>query len=165
MKVLPISEIFPYENRLRFFQLPETRLIGKSIRHTDETDVSPIPSFWTEYYEKYYTVVSALPQIIKTNIAWFGDYEPATKQFTYMICVICPAGTPVPDGFEYRDMPAMTVAHGTASQNPPDAHNITQFADEVKKEGFEQTGFWCEFYPYQNKRSNDCCILFTVKKR
>ena len=164
IQVLPISEIFPFENHLRIFQMPETRLIGKSIYHTDETDVTPIPRFWTEYFEKYHAITSTLPQIIKTNIAWFGDYEPSIKRFAYMICVICPAGTPVPDGFEARDMPPMLLAHGTTCESPPEAHNIACFCDEVSKLGYRQTGLWCEFYPYQSQMKNDCCISFTVEK-
>lgn len=104
IQVKPITDIFSFKNYLRVFELPKTRLIGKSIRHTDETDISPIPRFWTEYYEKYHNVTNVLPRIINTNIAWFGEYEPSNKQFTYMICVICPAETPVPTGFEYRDI-------------------------------------------------------------
>lgn len=164
IQVKPITDIFPFKNYLRVFELPKTRLIGKSIRHTDETDISPIPRFWTEYYEKYHNVTNALPRIINTNIAWFGEYEPSSKQFTYMICVICPAETPVPAGFEYRDMPSMLLAHGTICKNPPDAHNIEKFSEEVNKSGFMQTGLWCEFYPYQNEMINDCCALFSVKR-
>ncbi len=160
-QVLPISDIFPFENRLRFFSLPDVRLIGKTMRHTNGTDVTPIPLFWNEYYTRYHDLARALPQMIRTTLAWIGEYDPITQQYTYMICVICPAQTPVPDGFEFRDVPAMLLGHGTVSEHPPDAHNIERFAQAVSEAGFIQGDAWCEFYPDQNK--HDCCILFAVK--
>ncbi|WYJ92488.1 hypothetical protein A5888_004277 [Enterococcus sp. 9E7_DIV0242] len=33
MEIQSITKLFPFENRLRFFSLPEVRLIGKSLRH------------------------------------------------------------------------------------------------------------------------------------
>lgn len=162
-KVLPIRDIFPFENRLRFFRLPQVRLIGKSIRHVDETPVTPIPRFWNEYYQKYYALTEALPQIVPATIAWNGDYEPSTREFTYLICVICPVGTQVPQGLEYRDAGPVWLAHGTTSELPPDAHQISRFAQDVRTAGFAQGDVWCEFYPYQKERRNDCCALFTVR--
>lgn len=161
----PITEIFPFENRLRFFSLPEVRLIGKSIRHTNETAVTPIPLFWKEYFAKYHTIVSALPQVIQTTIAWFADYDPATKEYTYFICSICPADTPVPAGLEYRNIPPTLLAHGTTSEFPPAAHNIERFSKEVDSQGFIQGDVCCEFYPYDVEHSDVCCTLFSVQPK
>ncbi len=162
MDIQSITNIFPFQNRLRFFSLPDVRLIGKSLRHTNETSVTPIPLFWEEYFKKYHKTVEGLPQVVPTTVAWFSDYDSITKAYTYMVCSICPAGTPVPSGFEYRDVPSMLLGHGTTSDFPPPAHNIGRFAKEVESHGFVQGHVCCEFYPYDVKNSDVCCTLFTI---
>ena len=72
------------------------------------------------------------------------------------------SGTPVPSGFEYRDVPSMLLGHGTTSDFPPPAHNIGRFAKEVESHGFVQGHVCCEFYPYDVKNSDVCCTLFTI---
>lgn len=161
-KTQPFTEIFPFENRICYFHTPPMRLIGKAMRHTNETDISPIPRFWTEYNTKYHNATEALPQIVRTTVAWIAEYDPSTKQYTYLIGVFCPAGTPVPEGFDYRDLDPALLAHGTLSASPPEAHNIGRFDAAMAQDGFARTDNWsCEFYPVQEKL--DCCLLFTVK--
>jgi hypothetical protein len=159
----PITEIFPFENRLRTFRMPAVRLIGKSIRHQNEADIAPIPLFWQEFHARHRAAVRALPQIITTTIAWLGDYEPATQEYTYLICVICPSGTPVPAGLEYRDFGSMHLAHGPTSRNPPDAHSLAGLDEELGARGLIRGAEWCEFYP--DPEASDCCVLFVVEER
>lgn len=162
-QTLPITSIFPFENRMRYFRLPRMRLIGKAMRHTNETDIAPIPRFWTEYYAKRHSTAQGLPQIVNTTLAWIAEYDPVTKQYTYMICVMCPEGTPVPEGFDHRDIGPGLMAHGTLSESPPDAHSIERFGGELARDGFVCKDGWSfEFYPVPGK--NDCCLLFTVEE-
>ena len=162
-KTQSFTEILPFENRMRYFHTPPMRLIGQSMRHTNETDISPIPRFWTEYHAKHHCTADALPQIVRTTVAWIAEYDPPTKQYTYMIGVFCPAGTPVPEGFDHRDLEPALLAHGTLSAIPPDAHNIDRFDAAMAQDGFARRDGWsCEFYPVQEKP--DCCLLFMVEK-
>lgn len=161
-QILPITDLFPFENRMRYFRLPQVRLIGKSMRHINETDIAPIPLFWRDYHARYDAVTKALPQIVRTTLAWIAEYDPASKAYTYMICVMCPAGTPVPEGLDHRDVGPALLAHGTLSAAPPDAHDIGRFDAAMAQDGFARKDGWCcECYPVQEK--HDCCLLFTVE--
>lgn len=162
MKIEPIAKIFPFENHLRFFSLPDVRLIGKSLRHTNGTSVTSIPLFWNNYFACYYKIVDTLPQVVPTTVAWFGEYDSITGEYTYMIGSICPADTLVPPGLEYWDIPSMLLGHGKTSDFPPSAHNISQFAKEVEQGGFIQGQVCCEFYPYDARKSDVCCTLFAL---
>ena len=101
--ILPITQILPFipfENGLRVFEMPAVRFLGKSIIDTLYSDPNPIPAFWSNYFAKGYNLVTdSLPHVIPNMLACFWDYSSDTNQYTYMICVACPAGTPVPDGF------------------------------------------------------------------
>ncbi len=162
--VLPIPHILPFENRCRIFQMPAVRLIGKSIRDTLWSDPNPCPAFWSEYFaEGYHLVTDPLPRAIPNRVAWFGEYSPDTRQYTYMICVACPAGTPVPDGFEYRDVPAALVAHGTTNEAGRDAYSVESVDADLQEQGFIRVDEgWCEFYPDLDRAN--FCVLFTCRR-
>jgi predicted transcriptional regulator YdeE len=163
--IIPISQILPFspmENRLRIFDMPAVRFIGKSIRDRLYSDPNPIPGFWTEYFASgYHHVTDALPHVIPNRLAHFFDYSPDTQQYTYMICAACPAGTPVPDGFEHRDAPAALVCYGTTNENAADPYAEGKVQEELEKLGFTLLGSLCEFYPDLEKPH--FCVLFTCK--
>jgi hypothetical protein len=96
-------------------------------------------------------------------MAWFGEYSPETHQYTYMICVACPAGTPVPDGYEYRDVPAALVAHGATNETGGDAYSVDGIDADLQEQGFIRVDEgWCEFYPDPERAS--FCVLFTCRQ-
>jgi hypothetical protein len=162
----PISQILPFipsENRLRIFEMPAVRFIGKSIIDTLFSDPNPIPAFWGEYFAKgYHLVTDSLPHAIPNRLAHFYDYSADTNQYTYLICVACPAGTPVPDGFEYRDAPASLVCYGATNENAGDPYAEEKVKEELEKAGFILLGSLCEFYPDLEKPS--FCVLFTCER-
>jgi Integron-associated effector binding protein len=157
----PIRRILPFEDRFRIFQMPAVRLVGRSIRDTLYSNPSPCPSFWSEYFARgFHLVTDSLPRAIPNRMAWFGEYSPETNQYTYMICVACPAGTPVPDGFEYRDVPAALVAHGATNETGGDAYSAEGLDAYLQEQGFTRVDEgWCEFYPDLERAS--FCVLFT----
>ncbi len=163
--ILPISQILPFipaDQRFRIFEMPAVRFIGKSMRDRLYSDPNPIPAFWTEYFAKGdHLVTDALPHVIPNRLAHFFDYSPDTQQYTYMICVACPAGTPVPDGYEYRDAPAAFVCYGVTNGDGGDPYAEEKVREELTKRGFTMLGSLCEFYPDLEKPQ--FCVLFTCK--
>jgi hypothetical protein len=159
----PISEILPFENRLRIFTMPRVRYIGKDIRDTLGSNPSPCPAFWTSYFkEGHHLVTDTLPHTIPNTMAWFGEYLPQNKTYTYMICVACPADTPVPGGFVYRDAPAACIAHGRIGSTPNEAYALQCYDDLLHEQGLARLDEgWGEFYPYPGKIT--FCLLFTCK--
>ena len=162
--VPPISTILPFENRLRVFAMPKIRFIGKSIRDTLHSDPNPCPAFWSLYFaEGSHLLTDALPHAIPNTMAWSGEFTPDTNGYTYMICVACPADTPVPDGYEYRDAPAAYVAHGRVGETPGEAYAVQTYDDQLRVQGFiRHDEGWGEFYPHPGKIS--FCLLFTCKR-
>jgi predicted transcriptional regulator YdeE len=163
--ILPISQILPFipvESLFQVFDMPAVRLIGKSIRDTLYSDPNPVPAFWTEFFTRGdHRVTDALPHVIPNRLAHFFDYSSETQQYTYMICVACPAGTPVPGGFEYRDAPAAFVCYGTTNENGGDPYAEGLVQEELTKLGLTLLGPFCEFYPDLEKPH--FCVLFTCK--
>ncbi len=161
--IVPISQILPFvpaENHLRIFDMPPIRFIGKSMKDRLYSDPSPIPAFWGEYFSRgYHLVTDALPHVIPNRVAHFYDYSPDTQEYTYLICAACPAGTPVPDGYEYRDAPAAWVCQGLTNENGGDPYAEDFVREELKKQGLTLLGPLCEFYPDLEKPN--FCVLFT----
>lgn len=50
--------------------------------------------------------------VVPYGIGWMGEHDVETGKFTYIAKKFMPAGTSVPEGFEYRDLPACTIANG-----------------------------------------------------
>lgn len=163
--ILPISQILPFVpagKGFRVFEMPAVRFIGKSMRDTLHSDPNPIPAFWTEYFANgYHLVTDALPHVIPNRLAHFFDYSSDTQQYTYMICVACPAGTPVPEGYAYRDAPAAFICYGVTNDEGGDPYAEGEVQEELKKLGFSLLGPLCEFYPDLEKPQ--FCVLFTCK--
>ncbi len=156
-----ISRILPFENRLRIFDAPKIRFIGKAIRDTLWSDPCPCPGFWSDFYAKGdHLAIDALPHVLPGMMAWSGEYTPETKQYTYMICAACPEGTPVPEGYAYRDVPLSLIAHGKTGE-----------AMEARDAELAVLGFfrhddgWCgEFYPDPDAEGIQFCWVFPVRR-
>jgi predicted transcriptional regulator YdeE len=46
----------------------------------------------------------------RDTAGWMGDFTPGAPQYTYLAGVLVPPGTPVPAGFEARDLDACEMA-------------------------------------------------------
>lgn len=159
-----LSAILPFENRPRVFAMPAIRLIGRSIRDRLYSNPSPCPAFWSAYFRHgHHLVTDALPHEIPHTMAWSGDYSPQTGEYTYLVCVACPAGTAVPAGFEHRDLPAAYVAHGKIGATPAEAYELSQYDDPLRRQGFARVDEgWGEFYPHPGQVT--FCLLFTCRR-
>lgn len=107
-----IDEIKPFVDEQEIFIMPDVRIIGKAYRCVFDPQSTPWQKFWDEYNAVKETI-DLLPKIIKNGmICWTGDSPKGSDYYTYMPAVICPTDTPVPDGLDYRDLPASYVAKG-----------------------------------------------------
>lgn len=117
------------------FIMPDVRIIGIARKCTFESDgqgITPHEDYWNEFFS-YNSVISGLPQVIKDSmVCWTGDSPKGSNYYTYMPGVICPAGTPVPNGLDYRDLPASYVAKGVYG----DESNMADVFNFFKPLGF-----------------------------
>jgi len=107
-----IREMKPFVDEQEIFAMPDVRIIGKAYRCLFNPDETPWQQFWDEY-GAIKPALCALPKIIENGmICWTGDSPQGSDHYTYMLGVVCPAGTVVPEGLDYRDLPASYVAKG-----------------------------------------------------
>lgn len=111
--MLTVSEILPFDDQIGVYQLPglthhriETRS-GGNLGNT-------APALWDKFFSTGTDkVLASLPALIPESLfGWTCEYDPATDTFVYMVCILTPADTPVPDGFTYRDWPETLCAKG-----------------------------------------------------
>lgn len=114
-----VENILPNVRELELFQMPDVRVIGKAITSKCNGEENPIPAFWSKYFDDGWNkVIDSLPRVIpNTMVGWTGNYIAETDSFTYIVGVVTPAGTLVPVGCDYRDLPASTVAKGILNES------------------------------------------------
>ena len=115
VKVKDISELTENVKEQEIFFMPDVRIIGRAYICTFAADNAG-ESLHDDYWNEFFTLKSKmdrLPRIIKNSmVCWTGDSPKGSDRYTYMPGIICPAGTPVPDGLDFRDLPASFVAKG-----------------------------------------------------
>lgn len=106
-------EIKAFEDEFEVFELPASRLIGLEARNGGALG-NTAPALWGQAFESgAMDALKALPQVLEGGTyGWTCEYDPSTDTFVYIVCVLTPAGTPVPEGFIYRDVSATLVAKG-----------------------------------------------------
>gem|GEM_PF-695107 len=109
-----INEIKPFVEEQEIFLMPEVRIIGIEGRcklHTGSN--SDVMEVWQRFDETVTAKLDNLPRAMPNALlGWTGDCPEGSDTYSYVISVICPAGTPVPEGLVYRDLPASYVAKG-----------------------------------------------------
>jgi len=117
------------------FIMPDVRVIGiarECLFEEDGKEISPHEDYWSEFLT--HNAVESLPLVIKDSfVCWTGDSPEGGNSYTYMPGVICPAGTPVPAGLDYRDLPASYVAKGVHG----DERNMVDVYAYFKPLGFQ----------------------------
>lgn len=101
--------------KIEFFNLPPVRIIGKEVINDSlsENGDNPVPSLWEKCFnEGLLKVLEPLSPEMDYYIGWMGEYNNETGAFAYIAGYFMPANTPVPDGFQYRDLSACTVGMG-----------------------------------------------------
>jgi len=107
-----LREIKPFVAEQEIFTMPNVRIIGKAYRCTFSWQETPWQKIWDEFGAVGETL-KQLPKILENGfISWTGDSPEGSAHYTYMPAVICPEGTPVPEGLDFRDLPASYVAKG-----------------------------------------------------
>lgn len=98
-----LSEIKPHASDIEVYEMTNVRLIGKYKRNTHFGDTTP--SLWDECFaDGSMDILKGLPSIIPNAfLGWLGDYTPNDKTIGYVVGVLAPAGTPVPEGFICKD--------------------------------------------------------------
>jgi predicted transcriptional regulator YdeE len=114
-----ISEIKPFEHEFELFTLPAVRIIGKEARCGGALG-NTAPALAEETLKPdIWNVLLQLPLVLKDGLGWTCDYDKQTDTFSYLVCVMTPAGTAVPDGFAYRDIPETICAKGLFGEDVP----------------------------------------------
>ena len=141
----PFSDIQPFRDEFAVYSLPASRAIGKEVRNGGALG-NTAPALWGETIQSgAMDALLALPQLIPgATYGWTCDYDAPTDTFIYMVCVLASAGTPVPEGFAYRDIPETACAVGLYGEN------MDKTLDRVKESGFvtnwEPYGWNAELY-------------------
>jgi predicted transcriptional regulator YdeE len=112
-----IAEAKAAQKELEIFKMPACRVIGKEASlplHGE--DPMPAHPLWEACMKSGdWKMLMALPQVIKEKdscLGWTCDYVAATDTFSYLVSALTPAGTPVPEGCQFRDVPETLVAVG-----------------------------------------------------
>lgn len=154
--------------------LPALRLIGK--RYTDE-DRSPEGGFggkWGEWFQKgYFDSLQNMKSLPEAEGAYLG-FMRCNGEFEYWIGMFFPEDTPVPEGYQYLDIPQGDVGtcwiHGyedTGELYGQEAHNVCISKIEEKGWHVSENPWFLERYncprftapDEQGKVILDYCIL------
>lgn len=90
--------------------LPALRLIGKKYTDNDRGPSGGFGHKWGEWFSKgYFNTLEQLGPLPENGDAYLGCMRCA-GEFEYWIGMFFAAGTPVPDGFMYADIPSGDIA-------------------------------------------------------
>lgn len=108
-----LSAVRPFATEVEFYHLPSVRIIGKEVRNGGALG-NTAPQLWGDMYASgAMDILLALPQVVQgCTFGWTSDFDAATSSFAYMVCVMTPAGTPVPEGLVWQDIPTTDCAVG-----------------------------------------------------
>jgi len=126
VKMKNINEMKPFVEEQEIFFMPDVRIIGLELRcKLHDTGENPIPALWGKFFEKGFPAALAnLPRAIpNAMLGWTGDCPEGSDTFSYIVSIACPANTPVPEGYTYRDLPSSIVAKGKFGESIGDVIN------------------------------------------
>ncbi|WP_066498276.1 hypothetical protein [Abyssisolibacter fermentans] len=93
------------------------------------------------------------------RVGWMGDFKPGDEEYTYLAGVLVNHNTPVPEGYEYRDIANCEMAIGwiqrTEDDNGGDIHvNASEHISKaIQENGYEYDSthgfFEMEYYSYE----------------
>ena len=108
-----MNELAQPAKELHMIRIPAARIIGRETRNGGKLG-NTAPALWDAVYAgQDHVVLEALPKAGHQELfGWTCEYDPATKTFVYLVCALTPAGTPVPEGFAYREIPTTLCAVG-----------------------------------------------------
>lgn len=107
-----LSEIKAFEDEFELFEMDAARVIGKAVRSGGQQG-KQAELLWGEVMgTKVHEQLVALPDVIADSLVGYMCEEQADGSVLYILGALAPAGTAVPEGMEYRDIPACVVAKG-----------------------------------------------------
>ena len=141
--------------KIEFIKIPNVRVIGVEVAQSmAEGAENPVPALWERCFsDGTVDMLKRLPRAVADcTIGWMGDAKG--PDFKYIAGVIAVENTPVPDGMQYRDLPACDMAKGYITGNLQNgdvygnAHNLT--VEGIKASNFDadySVGWSAEVYP------------------
>lgn len=99
--------------KIEFITIPDVRVIGCEVALSLKPGTeNPVPALWEKIlFDGTVDKLKELPLAVPDcTIGWMGDVSG--DDFKYIAGVIAASGTPVPEGMQYRDISACTVAKG-----------------------------------------------------
>ena len=132
------------------------RFIGKEVIVGEK---NPVPKLWQTMSKD--GTIDFLQNIRERvspegdTIGWMGDYNPKTKEFTYIAGIFAKPDTVVPDGYSYHDIPNCEMGigwiQGKSSNIEKGAHGKTEKI--MRASGYEPdysiVGISMEYYSYE----------------
>lgn len=97
--------------KIEFIALPNVRIIGREAACTLKPGAeNPVPALWAKSFEDgTISMLKKLPLAVPgCTIGWMGDVQG--QDYRYIAGVIAKEGVPVPNGMQYRDLPACDTA-------------------------------------------------------
>lgn len=88
------------------------RVIGKTVRVNVDVglDDNTITDLWAQMARDGSMNALYALNPSRDTIGWMGDFTPGADHYTYLVGVLVPPDTPVPNGFESRDLEACDMA-------------------------------------------------------
>ena len=141
--------------KIEFINIPNVRIIGCEVSHSiTEGAENPVPALWERSFcDGTIVMLKKLSlAIANCTVGWMGDFDG--QNFKYIAGVIAVENTPVPEGMQYRDLPACDVAKGYIRGNLQNgdayfnAHVLT--VGGIKAHNFKDDnsfGWSAEVYP------------------
>lgn len=97
--------------KLEMMELPAVRMIGKPVINGGGDN--PVPALWEKCFEENtLEVLEKGSPVVDYYIGWMGEFNRETGTFTYIAGMLMPAGTKVPEGFDYRDLRPCLIGNG-----------------------------------------------------
>ncbi|MDR0843132.1 MAG: hypothetical protein LBP68_06930 [Acidobacteriota bacterium] len=139
---------------------PAMRFVGKKYTDADRDPVSEgFDRAWEECNAgNWFAPLEKLPRPAGMEngvVGLMGMNGP--NNFEYWIGVFAPEGTPVPEGYEYADLPALSAGVCWLFGQPPGIFWMHEYcAAELLGEGLkpfpQETSRWCSFERFNNPR-------------
>lgn len=142
---------------ISFTDFGPARVIGKEIRVKLGEAYNPIPQFWMRCFEDgtFQVLESMSDYVLDTSyIGWEGEYDHNTNEFSYVVGMFMKPDTPVPEGFNFRDLSSCKMAIGWIKGKEPEIYmeGTPLMVSKMKENGFEYDeteGYMVEVYTYE----------------
>lgn len=127
--------------KIEFITIPNARIIGREVSLSLRAGTeNPVPALWGKVYsDGTADMLRKLSLVVLGCTAgWMGD--AAGEDYKYIAGVIAAEDTPVPEGMQYRDIAACTIAKGYIHGN---LHNGEVYCNayDLTLSGIEENHF------------------------